>query len=115
VLKTGEGWEMPCQPLLNSSINFFIGPVTSRDQRIQNKADRSAIPGFHRETAAACGGGSARVLEQSSLALLAAAGNIEANQKREERMTVSFVLCVSALIAFCSAGIAWAEPTAIIN
>jgi len=39
VLNSGEGWEIPCQPRLNSSINFVIGFVTSRDQRIQNKAD----------------------------------------------------------------------------
>ena len=25
VLKSSEGWEIPCQPFLNSSINFFIG------------------------------------------------------------------------------------------
>src|SRR4051812_6976236 len=41
VLKSHEGWEIPCQPCLNSSINFFIGIVTSRDQRIQNKADHN--------------------------------------------------------------------------
>src|SRR5438034_1403660 len=39
VLKSSEGWEIPCQPCLNSSINFVIGIVTSRDQRIQNKAN----------------------------------------------------------------------------
>src|ERR1700704_2405752 len=38
VPNSGEGWEIPCQPRLNSSINFIIGPVTSCDQRIQNKA-----------------------------------------------------------------------------
>src|SRR6202163_4606194 len=38
MLKSGEGWEIPCQPFLNSSINFIMGVVTSRDQRIQNKA-----------------------------------------------------------------------------
>ena len=37
--ESGEGWEIPCQPRLNSSINFVIGIVTSRDQRIQNKAE----------------------------------------------------------------------------
>jgi hypothetical protein len=37
-LNSGEGWEIPCQPRLNSSINFIIVPVTSCDQRIQNKA-----------------------------------------------------------------------------
>src|SRR4051812_27582072 len=41
VLKSAEGWEIPCQPCLNSSINFVIGIITSRDQRIQNKADHS--------------------------------------------------------------------------
>jgi hypothetical protein len=41
VLNSGEGWEIPCQPRLNSSINFVIGFVTSRDQRIQNKADNA--------------------------------------------------------------------------
>src|ERR1700712_2074491 len=46
VLKSGEGWEIPCQPCLNSSINFVIGIVTSRDQRIQNKADHSGNRGF---------------------------------------------------------------------
>src|SRR5207237_4019496 len=39
VLKSSEGWEIPCQPRLNSSINFIIGLVTSCDQRIQNKAE----------------------------------------------------------------------------
>ena len=39
MLNGGEGWEIPCQPCLNSSINFVIGVVTSRDQRIQNKAE----------------------------------------------------------------------------
>jgi hypothetical protein len=45
-VKNGEGWEIPCQPRLNSSINFFIVVVTSRDQRIQNKAKRSGFPDF---------------------------------------------------------------------
>src|SRR3954454_23465457 len=45
-LKNGEGWEIPCQPCLNSSINFIIGIVTSRDQRIQNKADPDGNRGF---------------------------------------------------------------------
>src|ERR1700737_3093539 len=43
-LKSGEGWEIPCQPLLNSSINFVMGVVTSRDQRIQNKATDGKSP-----------------------------------------------------------------------
>jgi NAD(P)-dependent dehydrogenase (short-subunit alcohol dehydrogenase family) len=45
-VKNGEGWEIPCQPCLNSSINFVIVVVISRDQRIQNKAERG---GFLRE------------------------------------------------------------------
>src|SRR5438309_6517346 len=32
---------MPCQPRLNSSISFFMGGVTSRDPRIQNKAGQA--------------------------------------------------------------------------
>src|ERR1700710_674454 len=50
-LKSGEGWEIPCQPRLNSSINFVIVVVTSRDQRIQNKADSDGNPGFLRDRA----------------------------------------------------------------
>src|ERR1700712_4270660 len=50
-LKSGEGWEIPCQPCLNSSINFAIVVVTSCDQRIQNKAEPDGIPGFLRERA----------------------------------------------------------------
>jgi hypothetical protein len=46
VLKSSEGWEIPCQPCLNSSINFFIGIVTSRDQRIQNMAEHIENRGF---------------------------------------------------------------------
>jgi hypothetical protein len=46
VLKSSEGWEIPCQPCLNSSINFFIGIVTSRDQRIQNMAEHTENRGF---------------------------------------------------------------------
>jgi hypothetical protein len=42
---------------------------------------------------------------------LAAAGNIEGSQKREECMTgLVRTLCVSPLVASASAGIAWAEP-----
>jgi hypothetical protein len=37
--KSGVGWEIPCQPRLNSSINFPMDIVTSRDQLIQNKAE----------------------------------------------------------------------------
>jgi NAD(P)-dependent dehydrogenase (short-subunit alcohol dehydrogenase family) len=48
-VKNGEGWEIPCQPCLNSSINFVIVVVISRDQRIQNKAERGGFPGFLRE------------------------------------------------------------------
>src|SRR4051812_42088120 len=48
-VKSGEGWEIPCQPCLNSSINFVIVIVTSRDPRIQNKAKRGGFPGFLRE------------------------------------------------------------------
>jgi hypothetical protein len=50
MLKSGEGWEIPCQPFLNSSINFVMGVVTSRDQRIQNKATggKSTICGLPR-------------------------------------------------------------------
>src|SRR4051812_48187131 len=50
-LKSGEGGETPCQPRLNSSINFAIVVVTSCDQRIQNKAEPDGIPGFLRERA----------------------------------------------------------------
>src|SRR5438445_9713284 len=46
VLNSGEGWEIPCQPCLNSLINFVIGIVTSRDQRIQNKAKHNGNRGF---------------------------------------------------------------------
>src|SRR5258707_2460329 len=46
MLNGGEGWEIPCQPCLNSLINFVIGIVTSRDQRIQNKANPNGNPGF---------------------------------------------------------------------
>ncbi|MBW8854091.1 MAG: hypothetical protein JF604_07140 [Bradyrhizobium sp.] len=46
VLKSSDGWEIPCQPCLNSSINFFIGIVTSRDQRIQNMAEHIENRGF---------------------------------------------------------------------
>jgi hypothetical protein len=46
VLKSSEGWEIPCQLFLNSSINFFIGFVTSRDQRIQNMAEHTENRGF---------------------------------------------------------------------
>src|SRR6185312_5594373 len=46
VLKSSEGWEIPCQPRRNSSINFFIGIVTSRDQRIQNMAEHIENRGF---------------------------------------------------------------------
>ena len=46
VLKSSEGWEIPCQPCRNSSINFFIGIVTSRDQRIQNMAEHIENRGF---------------------------------------------------------------------
>jgi hypothetical protein len=45
-LKSSDGWEVPCQHRLNSSINFVIGVVTSRDQRIQNMAEYSEIAGF---------------------------------------------------------------------
>lgn len=49
--------------------------------------------------------------EQSSLALWAAAGNIDVNQKREERMTrLVRALCVSAVLACSATGIASAEP-----
>jgi hypothetical protein len=48
MLNGDEGWEIPCQPCLNSSINFVIGIVTSRDQRIQNKANHDGNPGFPR-------------------------------------------------------------------
>ena len=44
---SSEGWVNPCQPRLNSSINFasiFPGIVTSRDQRIQNMAEHRAKP-----------------------------------------------------------------------
>src|SRR5882724_7902586 len=46
MLNSGDGWEIPCQPCLNSSINFVIGIVTSRDQRIQNKANYNGNRGF---------------------------------------------------------------------
>ena len=67
VLKSGEGWEIPCQPCLNSSINFVIGVVTSRDQRIQNKADHREIPGFHRERMRQAGPAPAIGMEQARL------------------------------------------------
>ena len=80
VLNSGEGWEIPCQPRRNSSINFVIGIVTSPDQQIQNKADHRAkfrdftVSGWrqawHRRPAIANGTG--------SLALSAAGGNIGA-------------------------------------
>src|SRR5260221_2335501 len=54
-LKSGAGWEIPCQPCLNSSINFVIVVVTSRDQRIQNKADPDGNPGFLRDRARQAG------------------------------------------------------------
>ena len=54
-LKSSEGWEIPCQPRLNSSINFAIVVVTSRDQRIQNKAEPDGNPGFLRERARQAG------------------------------------------------------------
>ena len=53
VLNSGEGWEIPCQPRRNSSINFFIGVVTSRDQQIQNMAEHTENGGFRGEPMAA--------------------------------------------------------------
>jgi hypothetical protein len=38
MLKSGDGWDIPCQIRLNSSINFPMRHATSPDQRIQNKA-----------------------------------------------------------------------------
>ena len=75
-LKSSEGWEMPCQPRLNSSINFVIGIVTSRDQRIQNKADTNGNRGFRGRRRLCPAGVSARC----SLALFPAGGNIGANK-----------------------------------
>jgi hypothetical protein len=79
VLKSSEGWEIPCQPCLNSSINFFIGIVTSRDQRIQNMAELDGIPGFHRERRLSSRIGGQVHDGTSSLALFPAAGDIGFN------------------------------------
>ena len=47
MLKSGEGWEIPCQPCLNSSINFFIVMYTMiSESKIRPSV---GIPGFHRE------------------------------------------------------------------
>src|SRR6187551_2407343 len=74
-LSDSEGWEIPCQPYLNSSINFVIAFVTSRDQLIQNKAangeNPSLWPGSHNGTSRR-----GRAWEAGPLALLPAAGNI---------------------------------------
>src|ERR1700754_1777103 len=67
VLKSSEGWEIPCQPCRNSSINFFIGVVTSRDQQIQNMAEPDGIPGFHRERSRSIRIGGRCTLEQARL------------------------------------------------
>ena len=72
VLKSGGGWEIPCQPWRNSSINFVIGIVTSRDPRIQNKAKYGGIPGFHRERRRS--GGSMTRLEWNKLACVGGGG-----------------------------------------
>jgi hypothetical protein len=82
VLKSGEGWEIPCQPRLNSSINFVIVVVTSRDQRIQNKAEPDGSPGFLRDLARQAGWRRPIWPEQPPLALLPADGNIGLNDKR---------------------------------
>src|SRR5260221_7665921 len=66
-LKSGAGWEIPCQPCLNSSINFVIVVVTSRDQRIQNKADPDGNPGFLRDRARQAGWRQTVGLEQARL------------------------------------------------
>jgi hypothetical protein len=53
MLNGSEGWEIPRQPRLNSSINFTMGSVTSRDQQIQNMARQQAKRAFQPETTAA--------------------------------------------------------------
>src|SRR4051812_25222833 len=80
-LKSGEGWEIPCQPCLNSSINFAIVVVTSCDQRIQNKAELGGIAGFLRERAWQPAGDEVSGWNRS-LALLTADGNIGCNDQR---------------------------------
>jgi hypothetical protein len=79
MLNGDEGWEIPCQPCLNSSINFVIGIVTSRDQRIQNKANHDGNPGFprHRPLRGPAPDAAHRT---GSLALSPAGGNIGANK-----------------------------------
>src|SRR5258705_9753119 len=76
VLKSSEGWEIPCQPCLNSSINFFIGVVTSRDQRIQNMAEHTEIRGFRGRRWQQGGQATGDHDGTSSLALSARGGNI---------------------------------------
>jgi hypothetical protein len=80
MLNGDEGWEIPCQPCLNSSINFVIGIVTSRDQRIQNKADYDGNPGFPRQRSQQAGFAAGEISRTSSLALFPAGGNISANK-----------------------------------
>jgi hypothetical protein len=80
MLNGGEGWEIPCQPCLNSSINFAIGIVTSRDQRIQNKANHNGNPGFPRHRPLGAGSSPDAMHRTSSLALSPAGGNIGANK-----------------------------------
>src|SRR6185503_4500093 len=67
VLKSSEGWEIPCQPRRNSSINFFIGNVTSRDQRIQNMAEHIENRGFAGRPWQYCGSAPADVMEPTRL------------------------------------------------
>src|SRR3954447_14842162 len=81
-LKSSEGWEIPCQPCLNSSINFVIVVVTSRDQRIQNKADPGGIAGFLRDRARQARLAAGDPPGTGWLALWPAGGNIDFNDQR---------------------------------
>jgi hypothetical protein len=80
MLNGGEGWEIPCQPCLNSSINFVIGVVTSRDQRIQNKANHNGNPGFPRHSPLQASSAPGEPRRIGPLALFPAGGNIGANK-----------------------------------
>jgi hypothetical protein len=87
VLKSSEGWEIPCQPCLNSSINFFIGIVTSRDQRIQNMAEHIENRGFRGPLMAAKRLSAGNHGGTSVLALLAKGREYRWNRRREGTTT----------------------------
>src|SRR5260370_1758764 len=80
-LKSGEGWKIPCQPLLNSSINFIMGVVTSRDQRIQNKAELTANPQFVAPPKEACGLPPVNLCRTCPLALVPTDGDYRARRR----------------------------------